>query len=176
MLLPLSFLLFFISPIRWQILNYQGDKDQAVKNMSTSHKLMLSFLAALILSIPALAESPYSVNVTADKFLGYCLVNQSGFALYYFSGDSNAGGASTCYDDCASKWPPFYVQITNLPDSLRSVDFATITRTDGSMQTTYKGWPLYFYSLDKEPGDFSGNGREDNLWHIINPQDQPQLF
>ncbi|MDD4653179.1 MAG: hypothetical protein PHQ34_13245, partial [Methanothrix sp.] len=67
-------------------------------------------------------------------------------------------------------------QITNLPDSLRSVDFATITRTDGSMQTTYKGWPLYLYSLDKEPGDFSGDGREDNLWHIINPQDQPQLF
>jgi predicted lipoprotein with Yx(FWY)xxD motif len=144
--------------------------------MSRSHKLMLSFLAALILSIPALAESSYSVNVTADKFLGNYLVNQSGFTLYYFSGDSNAGGASTCYDDCASKWPPFYAQISNLPDSLRSADFASITRTDGSMQTTYKGWPLYFYSLDKEPGDRSGNGREDNLWHIIDPQDLPQLF
>lgn len=144
--------------------------------MSRSHKLMLLFLAALILSIPALAESSYSVNVTSDKFLGYYLANQSGFALYYFSNDGNAGGASACYDDCASKWPPFYTQTLTLPDSLRSADFGTITRTDGSRQTTYKGWPLYLYSLDKEPGDLSGNGREDNLWHIIDPQDQPQLF
>ena len=144
--------------------------------MSISHKFMLLFLALSILSIPALAESAYTVNVTADKFLGYYLANQSGFALYYFSGDSNAGGASTCYGDCASKWPPFYTQTLTLPDSLRSADFASITRTDGSMQTTYKGWPLYLYSLDKAPGDLSGNGREDNLWHIIDPQDQPQLF
>ena len=148
----------------------------AVKIMSRSYRLVLLFLAVSILSISALAESNYSVNLTADKFLGYYLVNQSDFALYYFSDDGSAGGVSTCYDDCASKWPPFYAQTLTVPDSLRTIDFATITRTDGSKQTTFKGWPLYFSSLDKAPGDLFGNGREENRWHIIDPQDQSQLF
>ncbi len=158
------------------MLNYLADKRPAVKNMSRSYKLVLLFLAVSIISISALAESNYSVNLTTNKFQGYYLVNQSGFALYYFSDDGSAGGASTCYDDCASKWPPFYVEIITVPDSLRTADFATITRTDGSKQTTFKGWPLYFSSRDQAPGDIFGNGREDNLWRIVDPQDQPQLF
>ena len=144
--------------------------------MSRSHKLVLLFLAVLILSIPALAESNYTVNVTTNKFLGSYLVNQSGFALYYFSDDSGANGASTCYDDCAAKWPPFYAEIIAVPDSLRPVDFATITRTDGSKQTTFKGWPLYLYSRDGAAGDVFGNDQEGNLWRVIDPQEQPQLF
>ncbi len=144
--------------------------------MRRSYKLVLLFIAVSILSIPALAESSYSVNITADKFLGNYLVNESGFALYYYSNDGSASGSSTCYDDCATKWPPFYTQTLTLPDSLRNVDFATITRTDGSKQTTFKGWPLYLYSKDQAPGDIFGNGREDNLWHVIDPKEQPQLF
>jgi len=162
--------------IRWQILNYQADKKLAVKNMSRYHKLVLLFLAVSILSISALAESNYTVNLTANKFLGNYLVNQSGFALYYFSDDGSASGASTCYDDCASKWPPFYAETITVPDSLNSADFAAITRTDGSKQTTFKGWPLYFSTRDQAAGDVYGNGQEDNRWHVVNPLDQSQLF
>jgi predicted lipoprotein with Yx(FWY)xxD motif len=165
-----------VSYRQWQILNYQADKKPAVKNMSRTYRLVLLFLAVSILSISALAESNYSVNLSVDKFLGYYLVNQSGFALYYFSDDRTAGGVSTCYDDCASKWPPFYVQTLTVPGSLRTADFATITRTDGSKQTTFKGWPLYRSSRDQAPGDIFGNGMEDNIWHIVDPQEQPQLF
>ena len=144
--------------------------------MSRIHKLLLLFFAVSILSISALAESNYTVNVTANKFLGNYLTNQSGFALYYFSDDGSGNGASTCYDDCASKWPPFFARTITVPDSLRHVDFATITRTDGSKQTTFKGWPLYLSSRDEAAGDVFGNGREDNRWHIVDPQEQPQLF
>ncbi|MDQ1262029.1 MAG: hypothetical protein QG575_1210 [Euryarchaeota archaeon] len=158
------------------MLNYLADKNPAVKNMSRSYKLVLLFLAVSILSISALAESNYSVNLTTNKFQGYYLVNQSGFALYYFSDDGSAGGASTCYDDCASKWPPFYVETVTVPDSLRTADFATITRTDGSKQTTFKGWPLYLSSRDEVAGDILGNGREDNHWRIVDPKEQSQLF
>jgi predicted lipoprotein with Yx(FWY)xxD motif len=161
---------------RWQILNYQADKKLAVKNMSRSHKLVFLFLAVSILSISALAQSDYTVNLTANKFLGSYLANQSGFALYYFSDDSSASGSSTCYDECASNWPPFYAQTIIVPDSLKSVDFAAITRTDGSKQTTFRGWPLYLSSRDKAAGDVFGNGMEDNRWHVVDPQDQPQLF
>jgi len=144
--------------------------------MSRSQMLVFLFLAVSILSISALAESNYTVNVTANKFLGDYLVNESGFALYYFTDDGSGNGASTCFDDCASKWPPFYAETITVPDSLRPVDFATITRTDGSKQTTFKGWPLYLSSRDEAAGDVFGNGREDNRWHVIDPQDQPQLF
>lgn len=144
--------------------------------MSIARKVILMLSAASILLIPALAEDNYSVNLSSDKFLGNYLVNQSGFTLYYFSGDSNENGASTCYDDCASKWPPFYVDTLILPDSLRAPDFASITRTDGSNQTTFKGWPLYLSSWDRDPEDAFGKGKEDNSWHVVDPQNQPQLF
>ncbi|HNX09920.1 MAG TPA: hypothetical protein PKL29_07375 [Methanothrix sp.] len=144
--------------------------------MSINHKFMLLLLAISVLSIPVLAEGNYTVNVTTDKFLGDHLVNQSGFALYYFADDGSGTGGSTCYDDCAARWPSFYAEIMAVPDSLRSVDFDTIVRTDGSRQTTFKGWPLYLYSGDEAPGDVYGNDRDDGRWHVVNPFDQPQLM
>ena len=145
--------------------------------MSKIQQIVLLFLCLSILSISAMAQSSnYSVNLSANKFLGSYLVNQSGFALYYYSSDSSAGGASACYGDCASTWKPFYAEKITLPDSLNSADFAAITRTDGSKQTTYKGWPLYLYSRDQAAGDVFGNGKEKSLWHVVNPMDQPQLF
>ena len=145
--------------------------------MSKSQRIVLLFLALSILSISAMAQSSnYSVNISANKFLGSYLVNQSGFALYYYSSDGSAGGASACYGDCAKTWKPFYAEKITLPDSLNSPDFATMTRTDGSKQTTFKGWPLYLYSRDQAAGDVFGNGKEKNLWHVVNPMDQSQLF
>lgn len=145
--------------------------------MSKSQRTVLLFLCLSILSISALAQSSnYSVNLSEDKFLGNYLVNQSGFALYYYSSDSSAGGASTCYGDCANTWKPFYAEKITLPDSLNSADFAAISRTDGSKQTTFKEWPLYLYYRDGAAGDVAGNGKENGLWHVVSPMDQPQLF
>ena len=147
--------------------------------MSYVHKIGLAFLAALIISmvsIPALSEENYSVKLAADKFLGDYLVNQSGFTLYYFSDDREANGASSSYDDCASIWRPFFAGDIIVPNTLSSADFSTITRSDGSSQTTFKGWPLYLYSRDREAGDAFGDGREDGLWHVIIALEQPQLI
>jgi predicted lipoprotein with Yx(FWY)xxD motif len=142
--------------------------------MSKSQKTVLLFLCLSILSISALAQSSdYSVNVSANKFLGSYLVNQTGFTLYYFSNDSNANEASTCYDECAETWKPFYAENMTLPDSLRPIDFAAITRTDESKQTTFKNWPLYLYSRDQAAGDTYGSGKE-GTWHVVSPTDQPQ--
>jgi len=156
--------------------NNQAEKKIAVKFMSMSHKIALLFLAALILSVPVMAESRYTINVSADKFLGEFLVNQSGFTLYTFSDDGSAMGLSTCYDDCSAKWSPFYVETISLPDSLMPGDFASITRTDGLKQTTFRGWPLYLYSGDRDAGDVFGDGREENRWHVVSPLDLPQLI
>jgi predicted lipoprotein with Yx(FWY)xxD motif len=142
--------------------------------MSKIQRTMLLFLCLSILSISALAQSSdYSVNVSENKFLGSYLVNQTGFTLYYFSNDSNVIGDSTCYDECAETWKPFYTENMTLPDSLRPIDFAAIARTDGLNQTTFKDWPLYLYSGDSDAGDVFGNG-EEGLWHVVSPTDQPQ--
>lgn len=149
----------------------------SVSSMSKSYRIILLLFALSILSISALAESPdkYSINISSSKFLGQFLVNQSGFTLYYFSDDAKGNGGSTCYEDCAATWIPFYAGEMTLPDSLRSTDFATITRTDGSKQTTIKGWPLYLYSGDLGAGDTYGSEKK-GLWHVVNPSDISQLF
>src|SRR5690606_20198447 len=113
--------------------------------------------------------------ISANKFLGSYLVNETGFALYYYQNDSSVHGMSTCNGDCAKLWPPFYVENLTVPESLNLFNFATIERADGSKQTTFKNWPLYLYSGDGSAGDVRGNGLDD-LWHVVNPVDQPELI
>jgi predicted lipoprotein with Yx(FWY)xxD motif len=148
-----------------------------VSSMSRSYRIVLLLFALFILSVSALAENhdQYTINISSSKFLGQFLVNQSGFTLYYFSDDSTGNGGSTCYGDCASTWIPFFAGVVTVPDSLRATDFATITRTDGSKQTTIKGWPLYLYSGDKAAGDTYGSEKK-TLWHVVNPSDMSQLL
>lgn len=144
--------------------------------MSKNYSTAILFLAALVLSIPILAlAEDYTIKTSSGKFLGNYLVNQSEFTLYYFQNDSAANGASTCYAECAALWTPFYASNLYLPDNLRQIDFGVITRKDGRKQTTFKSWPLYQYSKDIGPGFTKGNGI-DGVWHLIDPDNQPQLI
>ena len=45
----------------------------------------------------------------------------------------------------------------------------TIKRSDGSLQATYNGHPLYTYVADGAPGDAKGNNLNVNggLWHEV---------
>ncbi len=134
--------------------------------------LVLAALSALALAVES---DSYAVKIAQDKFLGNYLVNQSNFTLYYYQNDSKTVGSSTCYDDCAVQWPPFYAAELTLPEDLRLIDFGEITRTDGSKQTTFKGWPLYLYTKDNEPEETAGEGVE-GLWHVVDPTNQPQMI
>lgn len=141
-----------------------------------SRPLIFFLVLAALSTIAMAAESDgYTVKIAQDKFLGSYLVNQSNFTLYYYQNDSKTLDASTCYGECANLWLPFYAADLSLPDDLSAVDFGTITRTDGSKQTTFKGWPLYLYSKDNMPEEANGEGVE-GLWHIIDPNNQPQMI
>lgn len=143
--------------------------------ISISALSMPALSSPLTVSSAAANSDTYTVNIYENKFIGSYLANQTGFTLYYFSYDAKGGGASTCNGECADIWPPFYAPNLSLPDSLRSVDFGTITRADGFKQTTFKGWPLYFYSRDTAPRDTWGS-EKDGLWHVVDPMGQPQLM
>ncbi len=46
--------------------------------------------------------------------------------------------------------------------------FATTKRTDGAMQVTYNGVPLYYYAADKKAGDVMGQGIG-GVWFVAAP-------
>ena len=44
-----------------------------------------------------------------------------------------------------------------------------IKRDDGAMQWAYKGKPLYTWAKDTKPGDITGDGFLNGVWHIAQP-------
>ena len=103
------------------------------------------------------------VQLSTNAKLGVVITDNNGRSLYFFSKD--VAGASTCVDACAATWLPFFKDSPAIGTGLTATDFAVITRTDGSKQNTYKGWPLYYYSGDVNVGDTNGDA-VGNLWAI----------
>jgi predicted lipoprotein with Yx(FWY)xxD motif len=93
------------------------------------------------------------------------LTNAKGFTLYSFAPDTPT--TSNCNGSCATYWPPVKGPAT--AGAGVTGKLATITRSDGSVQATYNGHPLYTYVGDKAPGQAQGNGLNINggVWHEV---------
>jgi predicted lipoprotein with Yx(FWY)xxD motif len=119
---------------------------------------------------PAATSAPAagtSVMAGKNDALGSFLVDDKGMTLYLFTKDT--ANTSNCYDKCATAWPPLLT--TGNPVAGDGVDasmLSTTTRTDGAVQVTYNGWPLYYYAKDKAPGDVVGQD-VGNVWFVISP-------
>jgi predicted lipoprotein with Yx(FWY)xxD motif len=103
--------------------------------------------------------------ITNAKF-GSMLADSMGRALYFFATDFNM--ASNCNGGCAVVWPVFYQPNLVLPKGLNAADFSTITRADGTKQTTYKNWPLYYYKSDVNITDVNGDN-VGGTWFVAKP-------
>ena len=101
--------------------------------------------------------------VLASTDLGDILQDGEGRTLYLFNPD--AQGDSTCYDDCADAWPAFVNEGT-AGEGVDASLLGTTTRTDGAVQVTYNGWPLYYFSGDVAPGDTNGQALND-IWWVV---------
>jgi len=115
----------------------------------------------------AMMTGPATVNVGKNSKYSAFLVDGKGMTLYLFTKDTP--GTSTCYDKCATAWPPLLTNGT--PVAGTGVDaskFGTTTRTDGTMQVTYNSWPLYYFAKDQQPGDTTGDG-VGSVWYLITP-------
>lgn len=103
---------------------------------------------------------------------GNYLIDGAGRTLYYFKSDTPAAppvpAKSACTGDCLATWPAFNADNVILPSVLNATDFTAVTRDDGAKQLAYKGWPLYTYSGDVNPGDLNGQGFN-NLWSVVAP-------
>jgi predicted lipoprotein with Yx(FWY)xxD motif len=101
------------------------------------------------------------------------LIDSSGRAVYNFIFDDN--GVAACNGGCEVAWPHVYfanLSQGNLGQGLSISDFSTTTDPDGSMQTTFKGHPLYNYSHDSETNgvwSVTGNNIEGGVWFAGQP-------
>jgi predicted lipoprotein with Yx(FWY)xxD motif len=69
------------------------------------------------------------------------------FPVYSYSSDSSS--TSTCNGSCATSWPPVLSEgAPGLTNPLSATNVSTITRSDRTVQLTYKGKPLYLYSQE----------------------------
>ena len=103
--------------------------------------------------------APSSMTTVAlhSSPLGQILVDSSGRTLYLFEADK--GGMSSCNNDCASVWPPLLAKGTvHGADGINQSLLSTTARSDGSLEVTYNGHPLYYFVSDKQAGDTLGQG------------------
>jgi predicted lipoprotein with Yx(FWY)xxD motif len=97
------------------------------------------------------------VSVAPASGVGKVLVDPKGMTLYYFQKDQKGSGQSKCEGPCASAWPPLTTGGTpEAKGGVKSAMLGTIKRSDGTLQVTYAGWPLYTFVEDKKPGEDNG--------------------
>lgn len=101
------------------------------------------------------------------------LFDSTGQAIYLF--DVETTSKPRCYGACAEAWPP--VLTTGEPVAGQGVDIsllATTERSDGTVQVTYNGHPLYFYAHEGKREvkchDVFLNGGN---WYVVRPGGDP---
>jgi predicted lipoprotein with Yx(FWY)xxD motif len=112
--------------------------------------------AAFAVSASGSANGGRIVKVGPSN-LGRILVDSHGKTLYMWAHDK--GRKSTCYGDCAEYWPPLITRgKPGARAGARARLLGTSRRTDGRLQVTYAGHPLYYFVQDTKAGRTTGEG------------------
>src|SRR6185437_2606931 len=109
------------------------------------------------------------IHLDSNAQVGTHIVDKDGRSLYFFSNDVN-GGLANCTGGCLTSFPIFNADMatTTFGNGLLASDFKTITLASGAPQTTYKGWPLYYFAQSGVPepaGQTNGEG-VGNIWFV----------
>ena len=120
------------------------------------------------------------LKLSTSGALGNYLVDGNGLTLYYFALDlpgngtqapvSNCTGSAADAGSCVAFWPIFHA--ANGPvQGIGASDVGEFTRADGIKQTTYKGFPLYYFQGDTKAGDINGDastgGGPTAVWFVL---------
>lgn len=127
---------------------------------------------------PVQHGATYEVKAGTVAGLGSVLVNGQGLTLYMFANDQR-GAPSRCYDICAVQWPPLllpsHVTSPEAGPGIKAGLLGTAPRSDGTVQVTYGGWPLYLWPPDRSPGRATGQALTNagGRWYVVNPAGSP---
>lgn len=107
-----------------------------------------------------------TVKVMKSSKYGTVLVNASGMTLYRYTLDKK--GVSACGAGCVGFWPPYLKGKAKLTagTGANAALLGTIKRSNGVLQVSYAGFPLYVYAGDKKPGAVAGEGFE-KKWYLV---------
>lgn len=136
--------------------------------MKTKYALLIVMCLTLFAGT-ALADH-HAVKVEETAVYEKYLTDAKGITLYWFAKDTP--GVSACSGGCLTKWPVFYRETVAPSAELEGSDFGTITREDGTKQTTFRGYPLYYFFKDTAAGDTNGQGAG-GVWFTVDPTDFP---
>ncbi len=125
-------------------------------------------------AIPSADGGPATVRL-AGPTDGRFLVDSEGHSVYLFEKDES--GESYCSGACAAVWPP--LETSTAPRAgvgVQDAALGTIERSDGDMQVTYHGHPLYYYAADAST---SGKTKGEDIdqfgdgWYLVGAHGQP---
>lgn len=110
-----------------------------------------------------------TVITTGDSEFGTMLFNDKRQAIYIWEVEEST--KAECYGDCAVAWPPVLTDgAPRATGGVRNDLLGTTTRTDGSVQVTYNGHPLYYYAHEEAGEVECHNVRtHGGLWWVIQP-------
>jgi predicted lipoprotein with Yx(FWY)xxD motif len=120
------------------------------------------------LNSPIALPSSFTLGI-ADTSLGRIVVDSDGFTLYLFKKDSST--SSACNSVCTIVWQPLRANGEIRLGPGLAADVGSVQRSNGDMQVTYGGHPLYLYAGDDQPGDVNGEGINayGALWYAVSP-------
>jgi len=107
----------------------------------------------------AAGSAGVQVKTAADAALGGAvLVDSRGMTLYHLTGET--AGKFICTGACLKIWHPLIASGGSSPSGTVG-SLGTVTRSDGTLQVTFKGEPLYTFVKDTSRGEATGQGIKD---------------
>jgi len=131
--------------------------------------LMLALLlVGGVLMAGCTQTQPLTVRLADHPTYGTILTDSNGRSLYIIARDIPNTGIIADLGDVARFYPPFYAESMPGERGINTSEFGILTRPDGKKQTTFRGWPLYYYLNDRSAGEAKSQGAN-NITFLARP-------
>jgi predicted lipoprotein with Yx(FWY)xxD motif len=128
--------------------------------------------ASIVLTLVASGAAFAATLTTGTKVTlhstshGKVLATSTGRTLYLYTPDGRNKG-SKCTGGCAQTWPPLITRGKPVAGmGVKQSLLGTARRSNGKLQVTYNGHPLYKYAFDSKAGQTNGEG-SGGIWFLV---------
>jgi len=125
------------------------------------------------------ASANATVSARQLSGIGTALVTRSGMTIYTPKTPAEMNGNIKCTGSCLSFWLPVTASSVKPDASGLPGKLGTIQLSDGKIQLTYNGRPLYTFRLDTAAGQAHGNNFHDSFngtnftWQVVTASGKP---